>query len=137
MSRLSWADADETTIHADDGRAVPADPHNSDYAEIMRSAAPVAPHSPAPPTDQDVQEEYERRLLLLLEARDLAHAGFIRADDTDETAVLLAIASPAAEQKQRLNELLARRDAINRLIDAYNRIPSPPPADYDDDRHWS
>ena len=136
MSRLTWADADETTILSDTGRVIPADPDNSDFAGILRSAAPIDPHTPAAPTEHDVQVEYERRLLTLLEARDLAHAGFIRADDTDETAVLQSLASPTGSQATRLAELLARRDAINRLIDAYNRLPTPPPADYADDKHW-
>lgn len=84
-----------------------------------------------------LEAEYLRRLVVLLGARDLAHAGFIRADDADETAMLSAVATRTDEQSSRLAELLARRAAVNALIEAYNRMPEPLPADYTADHYWS
>lgn len=88
------------------------------------------------PNDDDARDEYLRRLVLLLEARSVGHAGFIRADDADELAALIAIETPSAEQTARIAELLARRAAVSALIDAYNALPSPPPVDYTADTHW-
>lgn len=88
-------------------------------------------------TDSDVTREYERRLLAILEARDLAHAAYIRADDTDELMSLQAMSSRTTEQEARRNELLARRATIETLIAAYNAMASPPPADYTADSYWS
>lgn len=89
-------------------------------------------------TPEDVRAEYQRRLILLLGAGSLAHAGFIRADDADETAALQALASPTPEQAARLAELIARRNAVTGLIDRYNALDamSPIPADYASDERW-
>lgn len=88
------------------------------------------------PNDDDARDEYLRRLVLLLEARSVGHAGFIRADDVAERAALRAVVNPTAEQTTRLAELDARETAVAALIDAYNLISSPPPVDYASDSYW-
>lgn len=89
------------------------------------------------PTDADVTAEYRRRLFEILGADDMAHAGFIRADDTSELHALRSIETPTAEQTARRVELEARDAAVLALIDRYNAIPSPPPVDFRSDEYWT
>ena len=89
------------------------------------------------PNDDDVSREYERRLCHLLGARDLAHAAFIRADDNAEIRTLQGTVTRDVVEQARLDELLASHAAVTLLIDRYNAMPSPPPLDYTDDRHWT
>lgn len=134
----TWGDDTRAVVLGPAGRSIPVDLNNSDYAALVAAGVPIADHVPPAPTASDVQREYWRRLCIALDARDLAHAGFIRADDHVELQALLAVASPTPEQTTRIAELQARDIAVASLIDAYNAIPdNPPPADYADDTYWS
>lgn len=86
----------------------------------------------------DLRAEYRRRLCVLLEATDLAHAAYVRADDADETVKLLSTGTRTVEEEARLGELLARRAAIEALIAAYNTLDAagPIPTDFAADQHW-
>tara|TARA_R110000868_G_scaffold936_1_gene7114 strand:- start:6611 stop:7027 length:417 start_codon:yes stop_codon:yes gene_type:complete len=132
-----WVDEDQTTVTCGDGRYIPANPDNLDYAALVAAGTTIAPVAVPALTDSDVTREYERRLLAILEARDLAHAAYIRADDTDELMSLQAMSSRTTEQETRRGELLARRASIETLIAAYNAMASPPPADFTADSYWS
>ena len=101
-------------------------------------AAVVASFDPAAATPADVRAEYERRLLGILGARDLAHAAFIRADDNAEVRELAAVAVPTPDQSARIAELLATSAVIAALIERYNAVDAliPTPADFTDDSYW-
>lgn len=103
-----------------------------ELAEYLRAQGVRGPA----PTDDDVRDEYLRRLVLLYGARSVGHVGFIRADDAIELDKLRALANPSADDTARMAEMEARDAAVNALIDAYNAIPSPPPADYTADPYW-
>lgn len=123
-----------------DGAIIPADPANVDFQEHLRwlAAGHVMPVDAAPPpTDAEVSREYERRLFAILEARDLAHAAFIRADNEAELRELHALSAPSAADSARIVELEAASLAVARLIACYNAIPTPPPADYATDARWT
>lgn len=138
MAGYRFADESGLVILSPDGKSIPADPENRHYAALIASGAEVAPFSAPLPSAADLQAEYQRRLVALLGARDLAHAAFIHADDNRELQELRAVATPSAEQTARIGELVARAAAVSALIDRYNLIPdNPVPEDYRNDELWS
>ena len=50
-----------TTIDAGDGRMIPCDPRNSDYAALLESGAAIEPYAPPPASRSDVDAERNRR----------------------------------------------------------------------------
>ncbi len=103
---MRYGDKKQTVIVRDDGAAVPCDPDNADYAAILASRITVAPWV-QPSTDDASTREYERRLFAILEARDLALAAFIRADDDAELREPRILVTPSAADVTRNSELKA------------------------------
>lgn len=92
---------------------------------------------PAAPTDADVTAEYRRRLFAILGADDMAHAGFLRADNEAEARRLSERTDLSDTETAWFDELRRIGDAAAHLIERYNAIPSPPPADFKSDEYWS
>jgi hypothetical protein len=87
-------------------------------------------------TDAAVKREYMARLVAILGADDIGHAGFIRADNDCEMRALLALPAGSAQDAARIAELAAVDAAVNALIEKYNALVAPYPADYRDGKWW-
>lgn len=88
------------------------------------------------PTAMDVSDEYTRRLIKILGARDLAHAAFIRADNDIEMRHLAALKDKKPAETALLAKLQDMHAAVLLLIEAYNDIPDRVPRDFAADKHW-
>lgn len=133
---MRYIDANRSAVETHPGRVVPADSRNIDYQAILASGVHIAEAVPAAPTDADVTAEYRRRLCAALGADNLAHAGFIRADNDVEMRALEAKADRSPEESAWLADLHRTDAAVALLIERYNAMASPPPADYSADVHW-
>lgn len=127
-----WIDREKTGVSRD-GMYIPTDPDNTDYAAILAAGEAIEDYVAPPPSEHDAVREYERRLFAILGARDLAHAAYVRADNEAE---LRELARSGADPARNL-ELLETSASVARLIARYNEVPTPPPLDYTDDRHWN
>ncbi|MFM9941399.1 MAG: hypothetical protein ACKVP7_18095 [Hyphomicrobiaceae bacterium] len=133
---MHYIDTNRSAIEVQPGRIVPADPRNTDYQLILASGVTIADAVPPLPTDADATAEYRRRLCAILGADNLAHAGFIRADNDVEMRRLETATIRTAEEEAWLAELHRIDRAVADLITCYNALPAPPPLDFAADRHW-
>ncbi len=133
---MQYSSPSRSIVIAGDGRSIPADPANTDFAGLLADGVAIAEFAAPPPVDADVTSEYERRLYALLGARDLAHAAFIRADNDVEMRRLELAAGRTPDAIAWLKELQRVDRAVAALIECYNAMPSPPPLDYTADDHW-
>jgi hypothetical protein len=62
MISYTWADENNTVIASTDGRHIPADPRNPDYADLLRLGIAPSPYVAPAPTAVDVTAERDRRL---------------------------------------------------------------------------
>ena len=61
---MRYTNADHTTIDAGDGRMIPVDPRNSDYAAIVAAGTPIAAYTPPPPTVPTAMTAAQARVAL-------------------------------------------------------------------------
>lgn len=135
---MRYADPDHTTILTGDGLLVPVAAGNRDFERIVAEGISIAPYSPPPPSADDVRREADRRMRVLLGARDSAHLDIIIANGTREAVRLLrkGAATWTPEEAQRAAMLEAVDLAIEAVRAASNVLEANPPADYADNRHW-
>jgi len=129
----AWSSASGCYVQQWHGGRVTKIANEVELSDVLRPYGLAVPK----PSPLDIKKEYQKRLLVAIGADDLAHAGFIRADDVAELAALRAVESPTDADSARIAELAAKESAIALLIERYNAIPDDAiPADYADDRHW-
>lgn len=130
----AWSSAAGAYVATWPGDAVTRIESADALSSVLRPFGLIVPK----PIASDLQAEYQRRLVALLGARDIGHAGFIHADDHRELQELKAVAEPTFDQAARIAELETRAAAVSALIEKYNEIPdNPVPVDYRNDEHWS
>lgn len=58
---MKFSNPEHTIIDAGDGRFIPCNPSNMDYASLLESGASINPYAPPPASRRDVDAERNRR----------------------------------------------------------------------------
>ncbi len=129
-----WADSDQTVVFSSDGRFIPADENNTDYAALLRSGEVIEAYSEPRPTEDEIRAEVHRRIRVVLGAIDTAHAALIIADNERE---LRKIIEDGFDNSPRAQEIRALDADIEKIFTRYNELLEPYPFDYTDDKYWN
>ena len=141
---MKFANEHATMIATDDGRCIPADPANADYAALVAAGAAVEPYVaplPPPPTVEDVRAEASRRMQHVVGARDAAHLQIVIANASREAIRLLRVTAdrPWTEGEVARAAALEAADAAIEAIRAASNVleaMDPVPADFATSAIW-
>lgn len=143
---MRYFDPGHSIIITADGRCIPADLGNVDYAGLVAAGTPIRPFAEPLPTADDVRAECSRRMRALVGARDATHLRDIISNAEREAARLniirsgipgvLAAREWTAAEVARATALHAADAAIEALRAASNILEPNPPTDYTSDAHW-
>lgn len=108
---------------------------DGEIVNVLVSSTPIA----VAPSAADVREEAQRRMMLLVGARDADHLDVLVSNGTREAVRLLRLKSSrvwTSEEAQRAALLEATDAAIEAIRAASNALEPNPPADYAADARW-
>lgn len=145
---MKFVSAENTLIDAGNGRFIPVDPENSDYAALIAAGTTVDGYAPRAPSADNVRAEASRRMQALVGARDVEHLAVIIANASREAirlqnARLAYLSGEPGSQDWTEAETaraaqLAQIDAMLEAIRATSNTLEPnPPLDFADNRHWA
>lgn len=145
---MKFVNSDETLIATGDGRFIPTDPANSDYAAIIAAGVSIGSFVPPAPTADDVRAEASRRMQTLVGARNAGHLAVILSNASREAIRLqnLRLSYLSGEPNSRdWTEAEIARAAELKIVDAMlediraasNVLEVSLPDDFANDSYWT
>lgn len=105
MITYRWANAEQTTVAASDGRNIPAVLDNGDYRALLAAGSPIADYSPPPPPLRDISDRQFFQQLAVSEIIT-AEEALAAVKTGDIPAALLSFVSDLPQEQRFAAEML-------------------------------